>query len=219
MKWFNSVHSGYKVVASLLLALICHWLFLTINMEGLTRLMISWDCFNFSLIALIWPTILTMLPADIRKTASRQDEGRIVIFIIVIINTLASLAAVILLLSNKGSWVLDKDVETVIYISGVVLAWVLLHTIFTLRYAHLYYDDDDEVPEKEARGLIIPQEENPDYMDFAYFSFVIGMTFQVSDIQVTGRLIRRLVLLHGFLSFIFNTVIVALTINIIVNMK
>jgi len=70
-----------------------------------------------------------------------------------------------------------------------------------------------------AKGLEIPGNEAPDYMDFAYFAFVIGMTFQVSDIQISSRQIRRVVLAHGILSFLFNTVIVALTINVVVNLK
>ena len=86
---------------------------------------------------------------------------------------------------------------------------------FGLRYAHTFYGDPDGPagPQQHAGGLDFPGGRLPDYMDFAYFSFVIGMTFQVSDVQITSREFRKLVLLHGMLSFGFNTVILALTIN------
>ena len=84
-----------------------------------------------------------------------------------------------------------------------------------MRYAHIFYGDHETEPAIHAGGLIFPDEDKPDYFDFAYFSFVLGMTFQVSDIQVTSKRLRKLALLHGILSFGFNTIIVALTINVI----
>ncbi len=156
-----------------------------------------------------------LCPQQIRIVASHEDESRAVVFGIVLVSTLCSLGGILLLLGNKGNWMLSKGVETAIYIIGVTLSWVLLHTIFTYRYAHYYYGDHATQKGKNAGGLEIPGEEHPDYLDFAYFSFVIGMTFQVSDIQITSKRIRRLVLLHGLLSFVFNTVIVALTINVV----
>ena len=90
-----------------------------------------------------------------------------------------------------------------------------MHTIFATKYAHIYYGDHETEPDIHAGGLTFPDENKPDYLDFAYFSFVLGMTFQVSDIQVASKRLRKLALLHGILSFGFNTIIVALTINII----
>ena len=98
----------------------------------------------------------------------------------------------------------------------VASSWCLTHTIFTIRYAHLYYaqDDPDAPDDAPGEGLDFPDEKNPDFLDFAYFSFVIGMTFQVSDVQITARPIRRIALLHGLVSFLFNTVVLALSINL-----
>jgi uncharacterized membrane protein len=91
-----------------------------------------------------------------------------------------------------------------------------MHTVFSLRYAHLFYRESGAAPsEGLAGGLAFPEEPEPDYLDFAYFAFVIGMTCQVSDVQITSRPIRHLALLHGVLSFAFNTVILALSVNII----
>ena len=74
----------------------------------------------------------------------------------------------------------------------MILSWFLIHTIFTLRYAHIFYGDDDEKPEMHAGGLEFPGDKKPDYLDFAYFSFVLGMTFQVSDVQITSKQLRRI---------------------------
>jgi uncharacterized membrane protein len=160
-----------------------------------------------------------MRPRQIRVLAKTEDAGRIVVFFIVLAATLGSLLGVMLLLGNKESWLLKKNVETFIYITGVVCSWLLLHTMFAYRYALLYYGDHPLDPDLHTVGLQIPNELWPDYLDFAYFSFVIGMTFQVSDIEISSRTIRRVALVHGILSFLFNTVIVALTINVIVDLK
>jgi uncharacterized membrane protein len=97
---------------------------------------------------------------------------------------------------------------------------VLVHTLFVFRYAHLYYQSrpKGKAQDKYLEGLEFPEEDEPDYLDFSYFSFVIGMTFQVSDVTISSKQIRRLALLHGLISFAFNTVIVALSINVISGM-
>ena len=100
--------------------------------------------------------------------------------------------------------------------SRVVVSWLLIHRVFTLRYAHVFYRSKQELDvDGSGGGLIFPGKGNPNYRDFAYFSFIIGMTCQVSDVSVTSHSMRLLALLHGLLSFAFNTVILALSINII----
>src|SRR6202044_324561 len=96
---------------------------------------------------------------------------------------------------------------------GAILgSWLLTHATFTFRYAHRYYGDSGR---GDHGGLDFPGDEPPDYWDFLYFSFVVGMTCQVSDVQVTSRSMRRMTLLHGVLSFFFNTVILALAVNVV----
>jgi uncharacterized membrane protein len=91
----------------------------------------------------------------------------------------------------------------------------MVHTVFTVHYAHAYHRQmDDDQASSQAGGVEFPGEKQPDFLDFAYFSFVIGMTCQVSDVQISARRIRRLALVHGLLSFLFNTVILALTNNL-----
>ncbi len=108
--------------------------------------------------------------------------------------------------------------RTILFMAAlaVIQSWLLIHTVFTLRYAHVFYRSEQEADvEGSGGGLIFPGGHYPDYQDFAYFSFVVGMTCQVSDVNITSRSMRRLALLHGLLSFAFNTVILALSINII----
>lgn len=185
----------------------------------MTRIMIGWDIASFCIIVMSMVTFFTMSPRQIRVLAKIEDASRIIVFIIVLVTALCSLLGVFILLGNKNGGMLGRKWETFIYLSGVSCSWVLLHSIFTYRYAHLYYGDHPTLPDENTVALQIPRELWPDYLDFAYFSFVIGMTFQVSDIQITSRSIRRFALLHGLLSFLFNTVIVALTINAIVDLK
>ncbi len=209
----------YKFGFSVGAALIATLILLSTRMEGTTRLMIGWDVFSFCMILMSVITTLSLCPQQIRVLAGHEDESKAVVFVIVLIATFCSLAGVLLLLGNKGNWMLSKGLETFIYIIGVTFSWILLHTLFMYRYAHFYYGDHATLKGQIAGGLDIPNETHPDYFDFAYFSFVIGMTFQVSDIQISSKNIRRIALLHGLLSFVFNTVIVALTINVVVELK
>lgn len=91
----------------------------------------------------------------------------------------------------------------------------MVHTVYVFHYAHEYYDVKDKQSGHLVEGLEFPNEKSPDYLDFAYFSFVMGCTFQVSDVQISSRRIRRIALVHSILSFILNTFVVALTINLI----
>ncbi|HEX9511820.1 MAG TPA: DUF1345 domain-containing protein [Puia sp.] len=217
--WFHKMHSIYKLVISFVISTVISVGLLPFRMENMTRIMIGWDIFSLSMLVISTILFTSMHPRQIRVLAKTEDAGRIVVFVIVVVATIGSLAGILILLGNKGNWLLSKGLETFIYISGVICSWFLLHTIFTYRYALLYYGDHPTDPEESNVGLQIPHELWPDYLDFAYFAFVIGMTFQVSDIEISSRKIRRVALLHGMLSFLFNTVIVALTINVIVDLK
>ena len=217
--WLHRLPAVYKLIVSFAVATIISVGLLPIRMEGLTRIMIGWDCFSVCMIIISGVIFASMRPRQIRVLAKTEDAGRIVVFFIVLAAIIGSLLGVMLLLGNKKMWLLTKGIETFIYLSGVVCSWVLLHTMFAYRYALLYYGDHPLDPDIHTVGLQIPNELWPDYLDFAYFSFVIGMTFQVSDIEISSKVIRRVALIHGMLSFLFNTVIVALTINVIVDLK
>ena len=218
--WFHRLRAFQKLSVSTLVAVIISLLLAPVRMETMTRIMIGWDAFSLCMIGMGIFIFFSMCPRQIRVVASTEDSSRVVVFGIVLTAILGSLMGIMLLLGNKDAWLLSKGLETFIYIAGVAFSWFLLHMMFTYRYAHFYYGDHRTTKTGEhIEGLDIPGEKSPDYLDFAYFSFVIGMTFQVSDIQITSRRIRRLALLHGLLSFLFNTVIVALTINVVLDFK
>jgi uncharacterized membrane protein len=217
--WFYRIRAIYKLLICLTIAIASYLLTLPIRMEGFTRTMVGWDIFSLCEIVVSLAIFAAVCPKQLRVLASREDASRPVVFTIVLVAIVGSLGGVLLLLKNQKAWMLSEGLETAIYVVGVTFSWILLHILFTSRYAHLYYGDHVRKKGEMARGLDIPGNEAPDYMDFAYFAFVIGMTFQVSDIQISSRQIRRVVLVHGILSFVFNTVIVALTINVVVNLK
>ncbi|MET4105610.1 DUF1345 domain-containing protein [Hymenobacter sp. UYP22] len=175
-------------------------------------LLTAWSGFAGTTLLIAWAIILTAQAGHIRRIATREDPGRVLSFGFVLTAAVASLLAVVLLLSSmhtRSAPLLAAHVA--VGGAGVLLAWLLVHTLFTLRYAHLYYTTENGRPEG---GLEFPgNEPEPDYLDFAYFSFVIGMTAQTADVSISDRVIRRLALVHGLLSFGFNTAVVALAIN------
>lgn len=179
-----------------------------------TRIIAAWDSFAVILLALTWLTILTSGIEHIRYRAASQDLSRMVIFVVTITGAFCSIFAVVALLSAVKN---NAHIGVHALLSGVavIASWTLVHTMFSLRYAHIYYGGDRDAPHKHAGGLEFPGDTRPGYLDFAYFSFVIGMTAQVSDVQISSKRLRSLALVHGVLSFCFNTIILALTINAI----
>ncbi|HVS94159.1 MAG TPA: DUF1345 domain-containing protein [Mucilaginibacter sp.] len=179
-------------------------------------ILLVWMSFAVSAIIMIWITFLSSHPREVRKIARLQDSSRVMLFAFVIIASVVSLTAVYYLLKSSKHGGADVSEHVLLAITAVFISWWLVHTIFTTRYAHLYYDTDkDDGSPRKGGGLQFPDEVEPDYLDFVYFSFVIGMTFQVSDVEISSRHIRRLAWLHGLISFVFNTAIVALSINVI----
>ena len=101
----------------------------------------------------------------------------------------------------------------------MILAWTTLHTQYLFHYAHEYYDKDKNGKKNQAEGLSFPDDESPDYLDFAYYSFCIGCTFQVSDVETTSKKLRKLTMVHSLISFFMNTFVVALTINLVAGLS
>ena len=175
----------------------------------------GWNAFAIVILALDWLIILTTPQRKIRALAQQQDLSRFLVFLFVVVTACAALFAVGFLVSLKKSETGGHFIiHLMLTLLTVIFSWTLVHTVYGLRYAHAFYGDSDEPGvNRHAGGLIFPGDRPPDYFDFAYFSFVIGMTCQVSDVQITSRRIRRLTLVHSVLSFGFNTMILALLIN------
>ena len=179
-----------------------------------TELIAIWDVFSFNVLVLAWLTILITPVHLLRAHAQEQDLGRFLIFVSVVIAACAALFAVGFLIStNKGEMRGHFTVHLVLALATVILSWCVMHTVFGIHYAHAFYGDSGAGGDRHAGGLIFPGDRPPDYCDFAYYSFVVGMTCQVSDVQISSRRMRRLTLLHGMLAFGFNTLILALLIN------
>jgi len=191
------------------------FLFLRGRVRLSTETIATWDAIAFCVLLLAWLTILTTPVHKLRSRAKEQDLSRLVIFIFVVGAACAALFAVGFLISaNKAALRGHLTVHLVLALATVVSSWSVVHTVFGLRYAHTFYGDSDSPGvDQHAGGLSFPGGRPPDYFDFAYFSFVVGMTCQVSDVQIPSRRMRRLTLLHSGLSFGFNTLILSLLIN------
>jgi uncharacterized membrane protein len=174
------------------------------------RAVAAWDAFAASALLSTWFTILTLRPAQIHASAKREDPSRFASLVLVIMGAGASLLAVLLLLRASA-----EAHAMVLAMSAVALAWALIHTVFTVRYAHLYHDASPTVSTPGGPLEFPGMDDPPDYLDFAYFAFVVGMTSQTSDVAIRSRHIRRTALLHGVIAFVFNTSVVALLISVL----
>jgi uncharacterized membrane protein len=168
-----------------------------------TRVLAAWDAGVAVYLAAVF-VLMRSAVGRIRRRAALQDEGRFVILMLVAGAALASLGAIVWQL-GAGRMPSHLALAT----ATILLSWMFVHVIFALHYAHEFYAAGGH-----GAGLTFPGGEEPDYWDFLYFSLVIGMTSQVSDVAVTGRTIRRTVAAHGVVSFLFNAALIALTVNI-----
>jgi uncharacterized membrane protein len=211
----EKINSFQKLLICLTIAVAVYFIISIKDIGALSHLMIGWDTFSLCMIVMSWITFFITNPKQIHKQSKIQDLSRSIIFIIVLISTLASFLAVLLLIISKKEGEEKAFWHLPIAIAGMLFSWILIHTIFTLRYADIFYSDHKTQPNTHAGGLEFPGNSKPEYLDFAYFSFVLGMTFQVSDVQITSKRLRILAMFHGLLSFGFNTIMIALTINLI----
>ena len=181
-----------------------------------TRLLAGWNVGLALYLVLIHNVIWRCDVARLRRRAKEQDEGGFAILLLSMAATLASLVAIVFELGGSKQAGHDHMViHVLLAMATLLLSWAFMQTIFSLHYAHEYYGEGRD---KKLGGLHFPGENEPDYRDFLYFSLVIGMTSQVSDVAITSRSIRRVAALHGVLSFFFNTALLALTVNMISNL-
>jgi uncharacterized membrane protein len=181
-----------------------------------SRFLVSWDVGATVYLLLAWGLIARADASETRLHARSQDVAAYVIFIVVLVSAFASIAAITFLLEGAKElprW--SKTLHVALSVAGVLTSWLLIHTLYTFHYARWFYAAGDDQPER--RGLDFPGRGNPNYFDFAYYSFVVGMTSQVSDVSINAHHMRRVTLLHSVLSFIFNIAVLALSVNIIVS--
>jgi uncharacterized membrane protein len=190
------------------------WVLLPSTLSPTTRAVIAWDCGAVLYLGLAAFLFSTEHRARMAADAARQQEGEWTIFALTIAASVFSFVAVLgEFATTKDLHGLRRDLHIALMAGTLLVSWLTVHILFAFRYAHEFYASDTKPPELD-RGLEFPGEPSPDYLDFVYFALVLGMTFQVSDVQITARKMRRLATLHGLLSFLFNTTILALSVNL-----
>jgi uncharacterized membrane protein len=184
-----------------------------------TRAILSWDCAALTFIALMTAMMASAGIRGIEQRAAAQDEGR---GLTLALSTIAAAASIFAIAAELGLAKADhglvKGLRIGLAFATIACSWFFIHLIFALHYAHEYYspescaDNDGHV---ERGGLRFPGGEPPDYWDFLHFAVIIGVACQTADIEFTSKPLRRIGTLHGVLSFTFNTVALALTINLL----
>ncbi len=163
------------------------------------------------LLSLVRPFLTRQGSAAMRAQAARNDANRFLVLAITSLLSVVILAAIageLPHVAHGGYAALAKVIVT------LLLTWAFGNVVYALHYAHLFYSPGEK-PGKDARGLDFPGDGDPDYLDFIYFAFTLGMTFQTADVGISGRPIRHIAILHTFAAFIFNIGVIAFTINII----
>src|SRR3954465_13876705 len=163
---------------------------------ALVNLMDAWLAFGLTYLFLNWIVLFNRPIPQIRKYAQQDDGSKTFVFIMILLFCFSSLVIVLLLMTTKEFNQSANASFPIICVGSIAMSWFLIHTTYTFHYAHMFYDSAPEDETQDAQGLSFPSCEEPDYLDFAYFSFVIGCCFQVSDVTINSRFIRRSALLH-----------------------
>jgi uncharacterized membrane protein len=183
-----------------------------------TRLLIAWNAGTWLYFIASGIMIARATPQSMRRRARMSDEGR---FFILVLTSLAAIAAIAAILAEfaivKDLSGTIKGLHIALAAATIVSAWFFIHLTYAFHYAHEFFDEyfaEPGRPAAERGGLAFPGTEHPDYYDFLYFSYVIGVACQTADINISSRAMRRVALVHCVLAFFFNTAVLALTINI-----
>jgi uncharacterized membrane protein len=189
-------------------------LLLPASFSATTRTITAWDAAVITYLALSALLFTTERSEHMEEDAEAQQEGEWTIFALTLAGVVFSFAAILVEFTGiKDMPPAQRSLHVILVALTLFLSWLMTHITFAFRYAHEFYARDNGGPDLDE-GLDFPGEKRPDYFDFVYFSLVLGMTFQVSDVQITARKFRRMAAVHGLLSFLFNTIILALTVNL-----
>ncbi len=188
------------------------------QMRWANRLAISWDLGVVLNLALAWILVAGTDSRVTREMTERQDQSSRLLLVFVVVASCASIGGIMVLMGSTKDGGTAHHLERVaLAVITIALSWAWIHTRFGFHYAHRYYllNRPSATPRKVSRGLLFPGDDAPDFLDFMYFAFTIGMASQVSDVAVTSRAMRRLTLIHAITSFAFNLSIIALAINLL----
>jgi uncharacterized membrane protein len=210
-----------RILAGIIVgALVALALWLAPNpLKGSTRGVISWDAAALTFIVLMMQMMRKSNVAKIQATAAAQDEGQ---GLTLLLSVLAAAVSVLGIAAELGIAKAEhepvKTLRVALAFSTIAISWFFIHLIFAIHYAHEYYSPEtcpDQDGHHERGGLGFPGDEQPDYWDFIHFAVIIGVASQTADISFTRKPLRRIGTIHGVLSFVFNTVVLALTINLL----
>lgn len=214
LPWVARLNALQRVAIVLALALTAS-LLLSPWMSQRVVLLAGWDVGALGYLGLGWMVVARTDETLTRVRAQLYDPSGFVIFLLVVTAASASFIAIGFMVGDLRSLtVWARTGHLALSVAALLLSWLLIHTLFAFHYARLYYSQP-RGHEQHHRGLKFPDDDEPDYLDFLYYSFVVGMTSQVSDVAVLSRPMRRLTLIHGILSFVYNIAVLAMSINII----
>jgi uncharacterized membrane protein len=210
-KIWRQVRARPRLVSATLAGSIAYFV-LPMSLAVSTRALLTWDVGAGLYLVLAWVLIGRASLEHMRWRARVQDDGAAVVLFLTVAAAGASLAAVVLELSGLKTYPLSRQgLHVGLAAATFMTSWLLVHTSFALHYAHIYYVS---LAKNGGPPLQFPEQEAPIYTDFLYFSMVIGMTSQTADVALASTRMRRLVMAHGIIAFVFNTTLLALTINV-----
>lgn len=225
-RWLGPFHSRPRLVGGVIVGLGTAALLVLVpnSLRLSTRAILAWDAGALAFVVLILSLMRRCSSAEqLRDEAARQDEGQHVILATVLLAAAASLGAIAAELSlAKGGHGLEKAVRVALAFGTVALSWFVVQVIFALHYAHEFYQPEAPEQDEDENGVVgglgFPGDEPPDYWDFLHFAVVIGVACQTADICFKSKRLRRIGSVHGVIAFTFNTVVLALTINLMASL-
>jgi uncharacterized membrane protein len=204
------MHLGHRLAPPRFIAFVTIFvvgLFFTIPAQGYGRgAMIAFDIAAAVFLISIMPLFLRGTAEQMRAAAQRNDANRAFLLLLTVVTSIIIMVSVVTEKLEKAT-----PFIIVLVLVSLVLAWTFSNMIYALHYAHLYYLPADD--SEDSAGIDFPNCDDPDYWDFVYFSFTLGMTFQTSDVDIKSRRVRRVVTGHCLAAFVFNLGVLAFTIN------
>jgi uncharacterized membrane protein len=216
--WFGPFQARPRLVAAFVagaaLGFACHLL----GLHWTGAAILGWDGVCAGYIGIMLLYFVRQSPDAIRAKAAEEDEGRVTILTVVLMAAAAAIVAIVMELpiAHRAHGI-ERGVRVALAFLTVALSWFMSHLVFAVHYAHGYYARELELG-VDAKGLRFPGEEEPDYWDFLHFAVIVGVAAQTADIAISCKRLRRLNTVHALFSFVFNTVVVALTINLLASL-
>jgi uncharacterized membrane protein len=210
---YGTVRARPRMILSMLFGFLV-WYFAPADI-GYTQALLAWNAGVILFIVLILTMMARTDATGIRDRSSAEEEGRFTVLTLVIAAaTMTLIAIAVEIFAVKEMQGASRALRLALTFATVINSWAFVHTVFAVYYAHEYHAEMKGRKKALRGGLVFPGESMPDYWDFMYFAFTVGMTAQTSDVVVSSRIMRRLVIVHALISFVFTTAVIALTVNL-----